>query len=170
VALAFAEKYGNVLNGLGLFHSTAYADSDEKRNTRKKGIRFMAEHGAYNFLKTAIPNTYSPATKEHNPALIEQQLSAARSFSSDALTAYYEAMITRPDRTEFLRRTSLPILFIMGRWDTAVPLQDGLAQSHLPFFAYIHILEGSGHMGMVEEPEKSNAFLYQYLFETATMV
>ena len=41
ITLAFAEKYSNRLNGFGLFHSTAFADSEEKKATRQKGIEFI---------------------------------------------------------------------------------------------------------------------------------
>ena len=167
VALAFADLYAGMLSGLGLFHSTAYADSDEKKSTRQKGMQFMRAHGALAFLKTAIPNTYNPATKEKAPALIEQQLEDASNFSAEALIQYYTAMIQRPDRTAWLRDTTLPVLFIMGRHDSAVPMADSLAQCHLPQLAYIHVLDDSGHMGMVEEPEQSNAFLHRFLSETA---
>src|SRR5215203_965710 len=95
IALAFAEKYGAMLKGFGLFHSSAFADDAEKIATRKKGITFIQEHGAFNFLKTSVPNLYSPATKQAAPALIEQQVQAAHSFSAEALVAYYEAMIKR---------------------------------------------------------------------------
>jgi pimeloyl-ACP methyl ester carboxylesterase len=166
ITLAFAEKYGAMLTGFGLFHSSAYADTEEKIATRKKGIAFIKEHGAHNFLKTAIPNLYSPATKENAPALIEQQIEAVHYFSAEALVAYYEAMIQRPDRTAVLRNSAVPVLFVIGRWDTAVPLQSGLEQCYLPQKTYIHVLDQSGHMGMVEEPEKSNAILHQYLSET----
>ena len=166
ITLAFAEKYSAVLKGFGLFHSSAYADTDEKVATRKKGIQFIQDNGAHSFLKTATPNLYSPATKEAAPALIEKHINASAGFSGEALIAYYEAMIERPDRTEVLRRATVPILFVLGRWDTAVPFEDSLAQTHLPQLAYIHVLEHSGHMGMVEEPERSTAILNQYLSET----
>lgn len=166
ITLAFVEKYSHLLQGFGLFESSAFADNDEKINTRKKGIAFIQQHGTYNFLKTSIPNLYSPATKQQNPALLEQQIENGRSFSKEALVAYYEAMIKRPDRTEVLRRSNVPVFFALGRHDTAVPLESGLAQCHLPQIAYIHVLEHSGHMGMVEEPERSNTILSQYLSET----
>src|SRR5688572_7259971 len=63
VALAFAEKYANRLKGLGLFHSTAYADSEAKIETRRKGIQFIQEHGALAFLRTSTPNLFSPGSK-----------------------------------------------------------------------------------------------------------
>ena len=75
-------------------------------------------------------------------------------------------MIQRPDTTELLKSTLLPVLFILGEHDNAVPLQDGLKLSLLPEKSYIHILHQSGHMGMLEEEEKSNELLKQFLSET----
>ena len=51
----------------------------------------------------------------------------------------------------------------MGRYDTAVPLPNGLRQCYLPQIAYIHILEASGHMGMIEEQAEANKILTQYV-------
>ena len=51
ITLAFAEKYSTYLSAFGLFHSTAFADSEEKKETRKKGIEFVQKHGAFEFLK-----------------------------------------------------------------------------------------------------------------------
>jgi pimeloyl-ACP methyl ester carboxylesterase len=166
ITLAFAEHYAHFLKGFGLFHSTAYADSAEKIATRQKGIQFLNAHGPNEFLKNTIPNLYSPATKEKAPALIEQHLHAVSYFSKAALISYYESMINRPDRTVILKQTALPVLFILGQYDIAVPLQDGLEQSHMPSLSYIHILDQSGHMGMVEEAEKTNTILMEYLSAT----
>ena len=58
ITLAFAEKYPEYLNAFGLFHSTAYADTIEKKNTRMKGIEFINRYGAFEFLKTVVPNLF----------------------------------------------------------------------------------------------------------------
>lgn len=163
ITLAFADKFASMLDGFGLLHSTSYADSEEKKDTRKKGIDFIADHGAAVFLNTAIPNLYGPVTKEKNHGLIDEHIKSAQSFSKAALTAYYQSMIKRPERTSVLNKTSLPVLFILGKHDTTIPLHDGLQQSHLPLWSYVHILEVSGHMGMTEEPEKVNSFIISYI-------
>jgi pimeloyl-ACP methyl ester carboxylesterase len=75
-------------------------------------------------------------------------------------------MMQRPDRSELLKVTELPVLFVMGKYDNAVPIQDGLKQAHMPEKSYIHILHQSGHMGMLEEPDNSNHILKQFLSET----
>src|SRR3989337_1733397 len=56
ITLAFAKKYSNYLTAFGLFHSSAYADSDEKKAFRKKSIEFILKNGAFEFLKTSTPN------------------------------------------------------------------------------------------------------------------
>lgn len=163
ITLAFAEKYSHRLNGFGLFHSTAFADSEEKKATRQKGIEFIRQHGAFEFLKTATPNLFSPKTKDERPELIDKQIAGLRNFSPGSLVSYYEAMMSRPDRVEILKEITLPVLFIIGEHDTAVPMADTLKQCHLPEKSYIYILSHSGHMGMLEESEKSNQALYEYL-------
>lgn len=165
ITLAFAEKYPGLLSAFGLFHSSSYADSEEKKATRRKGIEFIKEHGAFEFLKTATPNLYSPITKDERPELIDEQLGGLRNFSPIALVNYYEAMIQRPDRTSLLKETLLPVLFVMGKYDNAVPMKDSLEQCHLPGKSYIHILHNSGHMGMLEETEKSNQVLKDFLLD-----
>jgi pimeloyl-ACP methyl ester carboxylesterase len=163
--LAFAEKYPELLKAFGLFHSSAYADSEEKKATRKKGIEFIKEHGAAAFLKTATPNLFSEVTKKVNPELVKNTVENLPYFSEAALVAYYEAMMQRNDRTKILSNTKVPVLFIIGKYDQAVPFDDSLKQSSLPNTSYINILENAGHMGMLEEAEKSNEVLKEFLIE-----
>ena len=72
-------------------------------------------------------------------------------------------MIARPDTTSILKTFLLPILFIMGEQDKAVPFADSLQQSHLPQISYVHILRVTAHMGMLEEPVLVNNFLAEFL-------
>ena len=168
ITLAFAEKYHYMLRGFGLFHSTAFEDTDEKKATRRKGIEFIKEHGAFDFLKISIPTLYSPVTKEENPFVIEELIAASRNFSDAALVSYYMSMIQRPDRTQVLRETHLPVLLVFAKFDNSVQLQDGLRLAHMPNLSYIHILDKSGHMGMIEEREESNRILKDYIYSLKT--
>jgi pimeloyl-ACP methyl ester carboxylesterase len=163
IALALLENYYNHLNAIGLFHSTAYADSEEKKAARRKGIDFINEHGALEFLEPTIQNLFSEKSKEKIPGSINELIQRANNFSGKALVNYYEAMIARPDRRKLLKTTKMPVLFILGKYDTAVPFKDGLEQCHLPEKSYIHILRNSAHMGMLEETEKANRILKEFM-------
>ena len=161
ISLAFAKKYPGKINALGLFHSSAYADDDAKKETRQKAIHVINEKGPLAFLKTAIPGLFANA--ENSKAHINDLLEKASTFSNQSLVQYYQAMIARPDTTEVLKNIQQLVLFILGQHDKAVPFDHGLQQSHLPATAHIHILRNSAHMGMLEEKEASFKVLAHFL-------
>ncbi|SDD23041.1 alpha/beta fold hydrolase [Niabella drilacis] len=163
--LAFAERYSHLLDGFGLFHSTGAADTEEKKETRRKGIVFIEKNGADAFLKTTIPNLFSERTKNTDPDLVKNFTAALPSFSKTALKSYYEAMIARPERIDLFSKTELPVLFIIGEQDSVISFEDILKQASMPRVSCIHILHQSGHMGMLEEAGKANAAIEAFLME-----
>ncbi|MGN6533641.1 MAG: alpha/beta fold hydrolase [Ginsengibacter sp.] len=163
ITLAFAEKYPHLLNSFGLFHSSAFADTEEKKATRRKGISFIQKNGTEAFLKTSIPNLFSEKTKNVKPELITQLFEIAKSISTNALIQYYEAMMVRPDRSSVLKSFAKPVLFIIGKEDTAVPLHDSLSQCHIPAISSVNILSHSAHMGMWEEKELADSILKSFI-------
>ncbi|HEY5461858.1 MAG TPA: alpha/beta hydrolase [Hanamia sp.] len=163
ITLAFAEKYPELLNSFGLFHSSAFADDEQKIATRKKGIEFIKKNGTEAFLKTSIPNLFSEQTQKERPELIAQLINISKNISPEALIQYYEAMIKRSCRTSVLESFSKPILFIAGKYDKAVPLEISLRQIHLPAFSFMHILQHSAHIGMWEESKLSSMYLRNFL-------
>ena len=165
ITLAFAEKYPHLLKAFGLFHSSSYPDNEEKKEARRKSIAFIQQHGAAKFIEQSTPNLFSENFKKKHPDIVQAQVALYTNFSASALVQYYEAMMERPDRTEILKQFKGPILFIMGKHDTAIPLEHSLQQCHLPDLSYTLILENSGHMGMLEEAEKSSHFIENFLTE-----
>lgn len=161
ITLAYAEKYPETLNGFGLLHSSAFADDTVKIETRKKAISFIENNGTEAFLKTTIPNLFYDAEK--NKKDIKELIQKGNDFVPEVLIQQYWSMIERPDRTSILKKFNLPILFIIGQHDKAVPFEQSLQQSHLPQIAYVNILRNTGHMGMIEEPIMFNKFLGEFL-------
>lgn len=163
ITLAFAEQYANRLKGFGLVHSTAFADSDEKKKNRKKGIELIGEYGSAAFIKNTTPNLFAQKFKTEQPAKIEELIAKGKDFSAMALQQYYTAMMNRPDRTSVLQNSEVPVLFILGTEDVAAPLTDVLQQVKLPEIAYIHIFENAGHMGMWENATGTNKAIQSFI-------
>jgi pimeloyl-ACP methyl ester carboxylesterase len=163
IALAFAEKYPDRLTALGLFHSTAYPDSEEKKAIRRKSIEFIRKNGADLFIRQSTPALFGQYTHQHHPQLIDAMIDRYIGFSPDTLIAWYQAMITRPDRTAVLRGFHGPVLFIIGEEDTIIPLQSSLEQSHLPSVSHIHLVKNAGHEGMHETPGPCNDILHNFI-------
>lgn len=163
ITLAFAEKYPLLLKAFGLFHSTAFADTEEKKQIRLKAIDFINTNGVYNFIKSTTNNLFADPFKKDHLEQIEALIEQGKNFTPQALTQYYRAMIARPDRKHVLKNSIKPVLFIIGEKDNIIPLQSSLHQCHLPSQSHINILANSGHMGMWEEADKSNKILANFL-------
>lgn len=163
ITMAFAEKYPTSLKAYGLFSSTAVADSAEKKETRTKAISFIKENGAEAFLKTILPNQFANAKKSKKQ--IDHLLQAGKKFDNKTLVQYYRAMIARPDRTNVLKRSTVPVLFIFGQHDNIIALEDGMKLTTIPKQAQVNVLKNSGHMGMLEEPKETVKILKKFLQE-----
>jgi pimeloyl-ACP methyl ester carboxylesterase len=163
ITLAFAEKYAEKLLKFGLVHSSALADTEEKKATRLKGIELMDTYGAAPFLKNTIPNLFSSNFKKEHLEMVSSLIDASQLFSTQACKQYYRAMMNRPDRTSVLKGNPKPILFVIGTEDVAAPMADVLPQTTLPIQPYHYILEGVGHMGMWEATVQLNQILIDFI-------
>jgi len=163
ITLAFAEKYSTILTSVGLVHSSAFADNEEKKGNRTKSIEFVKKNGAYEFLKAVIFDLFTETWSTNNQQTVDLQIEKSKSFADEAIIAYYRAMINRPDRTQVLKDLNKPILFVIGQHDKAVPFEQSMQQCYLPDISYIHILRNSAHMGMFEEAETVNNILEDFI-------
>ena len=161
ITLAFAEKFPAMLTSAGLVHSSAFADNEEKKANRLKSIEFVKKNGAYEFLKAVITDLFTEDWAAANQEIVDRQIEKSKAFSDEAIIAYYQAMINRPDRTHVLKSFPKPILFIIGEHDKAVPFEQSMQQCYLPNLSDITILRNSAHMGMFEEADKVNHALLQ---------
>lgn len=163
ITLAFAALYPERVKAFGLFHSTAYADSEEKKAGRQKSIAFIRQHGAAPYIRQSTPNLFAPETQERSPELIEEMIRRYAGFSPASLCACLEAMMQRPERLSVLEQFDGPILFVIGERDQVIPLEQSLRQCHLPRVSLVHILPTSGHMGMLEDAEAGGRIIQSFL-------
>lgn len=162
VGLAFARLYPKMLRGLGLFHSHPYADSEEKKENRRKSVEFIKRQGHALFVKQLIPSLFNEKFANSNAFLLEKLTYRAAKGKSAGIIAAQEAMIEREDETKVLSEIEVPVLFIIGEEDQAVP-PESIEQIHLPQAASIHILEKVGHMGLFEASKKTQLIVRQFL-------
>ena len=153
VALALAERYPDRVAGLALINSTAYADTDEKRQNREKNIGFVERHGVGKFMDSFVRPLFAPANRDRLPearALLED---IGKATPETTLAGGLRGMAARPDRTHILRDAKFPVLLVAGKHDAAVPFADSLAQAALAPTSAALFLEGSGHLSYLEQPE-----------------
>jgi pimeloyl-ACP methyl ester carboxylesterase len=153
VTVALLELMGNRLKAVGLFHSTAFPDDEEKKGMRDRTIVFLQKNGVEKFVTSFVPPLFPENRREELASEIESAIEDAKRSSLDGLVAYAGAMRDRKDRLEVLRNFSGPKLLIAGTEDGAVKIEASRSQKDA-FSQYVE-LQGVGHMGMVEEREKT---------------
>lgn len=160
VALAFAEKYPNLVCGLGLISTQSAADTPEVKEGRRKSIEKIRETGVQVVIDTLVPKMFSDRA---SAAMRDYPKEGATKAGVDGLCWALEAMATRPDRTKFLKSLSYPVLVLHGTEDKIVPFEkarDLAADCQKPIFVEV---PGAGHATPLEAPEKVAAGLVALL-------
>lgn len=151
VTLAMAHEEPGRFPGFGLFHSSAYADSEEKKENRNKVIDFVKSKGVQAYINTFVPGLFF---QKKNPYIAEVHEIASQT-SVNTLVDYAAAMRDRPSREKILETFPKPILIIAGEQDTIIPFEATSAQSRLMQFPFFRGLTDVGHMGMFENEPAS---------------
>ena len=168
IGLAFADYYTNHVMGLGLIHSTTYADSDAKKASRMKVVEFLDEHGTLKYLETATANLFANPFKEQHPDKIQTVIDNASDISKETMMQFVFAMRNRRAHIHMLTQKRIPIWMIVGKEDIAVPFEDSQAQIELLPTKNVLILEQVGHMGMLEATDKVNQAIHQFIQDNIT--
>lgn len=149
VALALARVYPKLFRGLGLFHSTSLADSEEGRENREKAIRFIKDDHQ-GFLFNFIPELFAPENRERLSSEIDTLVERAKQMSRKAVIAAQEGMKSRSSSLDVLINAKFPVMFIAGQKDSRVPFENIWVQMALTEEAHSLILRNVGHMGFLE--------------------
>lgn len=163
VALALLERMGNRIQAIGLLHSTAYADDLEKKEMRNRTLTFLKKHGAAKFVTSFVPQLFPEHRRIELADAMAHAIEDGKRSSLEGLLAYTIAMRDRVDRLEVLQQFTGPKLLLAGTVDGSVKIESSRAQQ-IAFTHYIE-LEGVGHLGMVEEKEKTLEVVQNFVRE-----
>lgn len=159
IALAMVEKQPELFSALILFHSTAYADSEEKKESRTKVVDFVNKNGAVPFTTGFIPPLFADS---RHPA-IDKVRAIASQASRDAVIGYTLAMRDRKEQIKTLESFKNPTLFIAGQNDPGIPVDSIQKQAARCQKPQIEIFQKVGHMGMFEKPAETALKIKSFL-------
>jgi len=163
VALAFCEKFPSRLKGLGLFHSTAYPDTLEKKQARDKTIEFIERYGTEEFVEEFVPPLFFEGRRKDFKNEIKMMVEMGKKAAKSSVIESIRAMRDRKDRTKVLEKSHCPVLFIVGKNDIAIPYAGSQGQHYLPSYSNIQILNNTGHMGMIEWEKETLFMIDQFI-------
>jgi pimeloyl-ACP methyl ester carboxylesterase len=154
-ALAFEDFYPEVTIGFGLFHSHARPDPEDKKLNRDREIELVRAGKKQQFININIPNAFASENHSMFKERIDWAKKIALATPDEGIIQALEGMKARPDRRDVLKASADPVLVIAGRKDHYIPFEIYEEHFHLARNTDVLILENSGHMGFIEEKQKS---------------
>ncbi|UJP66257.1 alpha/beta fold hydrolase [Mongoliitalea daihaiensis] len=161
VTLALAELMGIHIRAIGLFHSTAFADTEEKIHSRNKTYRFIQKFGVEKFIDSFVPPLFSEENRSRKHQEIQRLISFGKLSNQASVLAFILAMRDRKNRMEIWQNFPNPKLMIAGLHDQAVHIEQ--SRQHKPYAFYYHELPNAGHMGMFEEEDTCLEIIQSFL-------
>ncbi len=96
-------------------------------------------------------------------AILDLCMEMALGLGPDVFARQSRALMGRPDQSETLRGADLPALVLCGRHDALCPVERHELMAGLIPGAALEIIEGAGHLPVLEKPEETNAALARWL-------
>ena len=162
VALAFADLFPDNISGICLYHSSAYADSEEKKKDRSRSVKVVkSNHRIYS--RELIKNLFAKKNLKYLKDEISFATKIAVKTSKQGIIAALEGMKDRPNREIILRLVDYPVMMVIGEHDNVLPAEQLLKQAETIKNKTVLYLEHDGHMGFLESPRESNKELRKFL-------
>jgi pimeloyl-ACP methyl ester carboxylesterase len=152
VGLEFAAQFPEMLKGLVLFHSQAAGDDEQGKQARNQTIEHIKQDKK-EFVNGFMASLFDRDFAKKQPAVVDQFRSIAEQQTMEAITAAMAGLRDRASHIDLLTRIHCPVLFILGKRDSRMPILKIMAQAALPAHAELLILDKVGHMGFAEQPE-----------------
>ncbi|MCF8378968.1 MAG: alpha/beta hydrolase [Bacteroidales bacterium] len=162
VAMAFRELFASSVISCVLFHSTCFSDTPEKRKNRDREIMLIKKGKKELIVNTNIPRAFADDNLNVFHHEIEQAKEIALKTSDEGIISILNGMKARPDRCDLLKDDNIPTLIIAGEKDNYIPIDVIPKLQEMGKNIEVEILKNSGHMGFIEERERSVEVLIRF--------
>lgn len=161
LALECLRQWPQAVRAAALLDTTAYADTDERLETRLQVLRLLERGRFAEVLGAFVPSILSPGLPQTHPART-LLLTMAQELGAETFAEDVQAILQRGDFSAVLQRIRVPILFASGSEDTLTPpsIAHRMA-AEVPGSRVVEI-PGAGHMTPLERPQLTAALLEEF--------
>ena len=150
VALAFAEKFSEMVKGICLMNSTSKADTKEKKINRERAIEAV-KNNHKSFVRISVTNLFRPKNRSIFKEELKRVKEEALKIPVQGIIASLAGMKIRKNRTQLFQKGNLKKLLIIGKHD---PVLDYNSLIKITRDTDIEIVEfPDGHMSHIENKE-----------------
>lgn len=151
VALDFAKRFTESIEGLCLLNSTYEADDEERKLLRTRANK-MIQTNFKNMVRMSFANLFSAESKTTYQAEYESALQIALNTSLQGYMAGQEGMKIRADFSDFFAEASLKKIILLGKKDTVLNAKK-MIQFTKEHNIKTHVFS-QGHMSHIENREE----------------
>lgn len=151
VAMAVADRFPELLSGLVLVNAPHDTDSAEQAEQRRARAAAVTPENYESVAMGRLDLIYTPERAEDEGVIAERQRSV-RAYGAERYRAHSTALSHRPDRSNFLSETELPVCVIAAEHDGVIPTADQRHWAEQGGATYVEIAD-TAHMLPAEEPQ-----------------
>jgi len=163
VALAFYRLFALRVRSLILADTRAQADTEEAKQIRAQQSEKLMAEGMAGIVDSMLPKLLAPETVSKRPEVVKRIRDMMLRTKPKGAAAVLMGMAMRDDQTEHLSRIIPPTLILVGHDDAITPLQDSERMHHEIGGSRLVVIENAGHVSNIEQPERFNEALTDFL-------
>ena len=152
VSLAFARMYTERVTHLALVCSRIAADTPEIAKKRRESADLIEREGALQ--PDIVARLIAPETAQYHPEIGKRAIELARRIDPRGAASMLRGMALRAPADDFAPDLTVPALMVAGARDSVISMEEARSIAAAFPRGRLIVCEHSGHLPMLEEPER----------------
>ncbi|RII20558.1 AB hydrolase superfamily protein YdjP [Streptomyces sp. YIM 130001] len=163
IAMEVQLRHPDRVLGLVLSDTSAPSETEEGKQFRNRLADRLLAEGMSGYTDEVIDKMLAPYNVTGMPAVATRVQDMMRATDPRGAAAALRGRTERPDYREILAGVRKPVLIVVGEDDVYTPVANAEAIRDLVPDAVLAVVEKAGHLPGVEQPERFNAVLLDFL-------
>lgn len=162
-ALEYFRQFPSRVSRLILMSTRAGSDSLEGQKKRLDTAERVEREGAVFLADAMVPGLLGKTTLSESPAKVEQVRKWILEAPPRAIALAQRSMAARRDQVDLLSSIRVKTLILAGREDALIPFAEAEKMAAGISGSRLELLDGMGHLPPLENPERFQKSLNQFL-------